>query len=85
MSSPDTIEVPVWVKKGGMLVRRDALDWDDPDHTWNYLEAQGLKPAEYGFEHPLEAEFKHMTRSDLIAELVNLRQRITVFLRMGFE
>jgi len=44
----DEIELPVWVKRGKLLVRRDALNGDDPDHPYNYLKTQGLRPEEYG-------------------------------------
>ena len=44
----DEIEVPVWVKRGKMIVRRDALNGDDPDHTYNYLKARGIRPEDYG-------------------------------------
>lgn len=44
----DTIEVSVWVKRGKMIVRRDALNGDDPDHTYNYLKARGIRPEAYG-------------------------------------
>ena len=43
------IEVPVWVRRGGMIIRRDTLEFDDPDHTYNYIkDALGLKPEDYG-------------------------------------
>lgn len=44
----DEIEVPVWVKRGKRLLRRDALNGDDPDHTYNYLKARGIRPEDYG-------------------------------------
>jgi len=49
---PDAIEMPVWVRRGKMLVRRDALPTDDPDHPYNWLAAQGLRPEEYGVQKP---------------------------------
>lgn len=48
--SADEIKVPVWVKRGKMLLRRDALDGTDPDHTYNYLLAQGIRPEDYGVQ-----------------------------------
>lgn len=42
------IEVPVWVQRGKLFVRRDALNGDDPDHTYNFLKARGVRPEDYG-------------------------------------
>lgn len=50
----DTIEYSVWVKKGIMMVRRDCLDADDPDHLYHYLKRKhGVNPEDYGIENPL--------------------------------
>jgi hypothetical protein len=47
------IEVPVWVKRGNMLVKREALDSDDPDHIYNYIKNElGVRPEDYGVEKP---------------------------------
>lgn len=48
----DDIEISVWVKRGMMLIRRDALDYDDPDHPYNFIKAQGLEPELYGYSKP---------------------------------
>lgn len=46
---PETIDVPVWVKKGNRLVNRSCLELDDPDHTYHYIKnALGLEPEDYG-------------------------------------
>lgn len=53
MSTPETLEVPVWVKRGHMLLRRDALDGDDPDHTYHYIrKTYGVDPEDYGIAKP---------------------------------
>ena len=44
------IEVPVWVRDGGMIVRRDALGIDHPESTYNYIKnVLGKTPEEYGY------------------------------------
>lgn len=46
---PDgNVDMPEWTRRGKMLVRRDALDLDDPEHPVNELLALGLDPAEFG-------------------------------------
>jgi len=36
-----------------MMVRRDALDRDDPDHPCNYIKAvYDVRPEEYGVRRP---------------------------------
>jgi hypothetical protein len=51
----DTVRMSTWVKRGQMMVRRDALDADDPDHPYHYLQATyGVRPEDYGIEKPEE-------------------------------
>jgi hypothetical protein len=44
----NTLEIPVWYKAGGMMLRRDALDPDHPGSTFSYLQSIGLNPRDYG-------------------------------------
>ena len=55
--APETIDVPVWWSRGGgMMVRRDCLPFDHPEHTYNYIKDKlGLVPEDYGFEPPPQA------------------------------
>ena len=43
------IEVPVWCKSGGMMIRRDALEPEHPDSTYSYIKNMGLNPEDYGY------------------------------------
>jgi len=53
MPKRNKIDVPVYVQKGMMLVRRDALDPDDPDYTYNYIKSEfDVDPEDYGIEKP---------------------------------
>jgi hypothetical protein len=82
---PETIDVPVWVKQGGMLIRRDALGPDDPDQTYNYIKnTMGLRPEDYGVYHPYDQEFARMSREQLIDEVIELRRAVEAYERMGF-
>lgn len=83
----DTIEVPVWVKRGGMILRRDCLDPDDPDHTYNYLKGKGIVPEDYGVYHPdvLEAtELQALSKERMIKTILDLRKQILGYERAGF-
>ena len=43
----------VWIRRGKLSVRRDALDSDDPDHPYNYIQrTYGVNPEDYGIERP---------------------------------
>jgi hypothetical protein len=50
---PQEIEISVWVKRGPMMVRRSALDGDDPDHPYNYIQSKyGVDPEDFGIKAP---------------------------------
>lgn len=45
----DSIQVPVWWKNGRTWLRRDALDEDHPEHTYNYIKRElGVEPEQFG-------------------------------------
>ena len=48
----EAIGMSVWVLRGKMMIRRDALDTDDPDYPYNYIASLGRRPEEYGYERP---------------------------------
>lgn len=48
-NQPDTIDVPVWYSNGSMMVRRDALDTEHPESTYNWLLNNGHVPEDYGY------------------------------------
>lgn len=50
MKPPSEIEVPVWVRAGGMMVRRDALSPEHPESTYNYIKEElKLVPEDFGY------------------------------------
>lgn len=53
---PESVEVPTWVKRGSMLVRRSALGPNDPESEYNYIKNNypGVDPLLYGAEAPKE-------------------------------
>lgn len=77
MANPKQVEIEVWCKDGGMLMRTDCLPFSHPKHPWNQVKAKGLDPTHYGMIHPYEEEFKDKTRGELIAEIIQLREEIT--------
>lgn len=52
--SLEEIEVPTWWSRGsGMMVRRDALPADHPEHTYHYIVREfGVDPELYGIPAP---------------------------------
>ena len=51
---PEYIEMSKWVQRGKLMVRRDALDANDPDHPHNYIKSLGYDPEIYGLEESSE-------------------------------
>lgn len=47
-----TFTLPLWVRRGGMLVNRDCLAIDDPDSWEMQLIAIGLDPLDFGRQRP---------------------------------
>lgn len=78
---PDTIEIQVWKREGGMMTRCDALDIEDPLHPYNQIVAKGLKPEDYGIRHPYEEEFGEKSRGELISEIIKLRKEVEGYAR----
>lgn len=50
MSNETEIQVPVWYKNGGMWIRRDSLEPDHPESTFNYIKnVLNKNPEDYGY------------------------------------
>ena len=73
-----------YVRKGGMLILREALELDDPDQLYNYLVRSGFEPERYGIYHPAAEEYAGHTRAQLIQELVSLKKELEAIHRSGF-
>lgn len=70
---PDgTLEYDVWVKRGLMIVNRNALDIDDLDHLYNQIVAAGLEPEAFDIFHPVAEQYKDFTRAQLINQITSL-------------
>lgn len=76
MSSNKNVNVPVFVKRNGMLINRECLDIDDPEILYNYLKNNNYCPEEYGVNHPYEEIYKELTRYDLIDKIMKLEKEI---------
>lgn len=48
------IKVPVWWSNGLMMIRRDALDYDHPEQTYNWFTRNfpGVPPEDFGIIRP---------------------------------
>lgn len=77
----DVLQYTEWVQRGAISVRRDALDYDDPDHLYNRIVALGYRPENFGVEHPLKLAFESYTREMLIDEIVNQRKELKAWIQ----
>lgn len=69
------VTVPVWWKRGGgMMTRRDCLGPDHPEHTYNWFKREypDLKPEDYGVYHPDVEKYSHMSKNELMVEVMEL-------------
>lgn len=52
---PEEIEVSTWWKNGGMLINRECLPPNHPEHMYNYMKREfDVDPEDYGVENPLK-------------------------------
>jgi len=67
--------------RGIMMVRRSALELNDPEHEFNYckrlLEGTGLSPQNFGIVNPKAERFKDLTRESLEDMVVELEGELT--------
>lgn len=71
----DTVSIKEWVQRGeGLMVNAYSLSIKDPDHAYNQILAQGKRPEDFGMKHPYAEEFEHMSRDELILEIIELRE-----------
>ena len=64
----DDIEVPVWYSNGSMMYRRDALETEHPESTYNYIKnVLGKCPENYGYY----SCFLSQEQQDLLATIPN--------------
>ena len=73
---------------GTMLILREALDADHPEHLYNYLKRFDIMPEDWGVKAPLdeliESEYAGMSREELIIELVKAKKDIDSLYRAGY-
>lgn len=73
---------------GSMWILREALDHDHPENLYNHLKAHNINPSEYGVNCPLDemcaAEYGHMTKEEVILELVKAKRDLEAAYRAGF-
>ena len=57
---PEEIEVPVWWAPGnGMMYRRDCLEPEHPESTYNWIKRElGVDPEDYGVKKPITLNTK---------------------------
>ena len=77
----DSVTINLWVKRGIMRVNAECLDFDDPDHVYNQIIAQGKRPEDYGYSHPQKEKYANKSREELIEEIISLRKEILFYMR----
>lgn len=80
MITEGEIKVPVWTSSGGMRVRRDSLEPEHPESTYNYIKnVLGKDPEDYGYYcHELSEEQKNILRTipnEVLCREVRLREK----------
>ena len=52
--SEESLSIPVWWRPGGgIMVRREDLPGDHPEHIYNYIKREhNVDPEDYGIEKP---------------------------------
>lgn len=68
-----------WVTRGIMLINTFSLRHDDPDHPYNQLVEQGVDPEDFGIKHPLEEEYKNLSRGQLLARIKELEDTVVAY------
>ena len=83
-----SLSYSAYFNTGTMLILRESLDHDDPENLYNYLKAHNIKPENYGVKCPLDemtvAEYGHMSKEELILELVKARLELEAAYRAGY-
>lgn len=83
-----TLHFGMYWDRGGMIVNRECLDADHPEHMYNYLKSAGITPEDYGIECPVIASAKemygNMSREELINLCYNQAKHIEAMERAGF-
>jgi len=73
---------------GRMIILREALDADHPEHLYNYLKSEGIKPEDFGIYCPVEQgareKFGSMTKEELIKLCWDLSKELDALYRAGF-
>lgn len=84
IDEPGVISYKVWIKSGSMLINRECLDIKSDLHIYNLVVAHGLIPEDYGLVHPHVEEFASWSRSQLVNEIVKLRDSLHCAAQYGF-
>ena len=79
----ESVNIKTFVSRGDMLINSACLPIDDPDHVYNQIKAQGLKPEDFGIEHPYAERFKNQSRQELIEQIIHLEKELTAFHQYG--
>jgi len=71
-----SIKIQKWMRATCGWVLCEALDGTHPMHPYNQALAQGVDPEDFGIKNSAEEEFDSYSRSDLINEIIQLRNQL---------
>ena len=73
----DSIEIKQWYAPGGgMMYNTYGLEPDHFMHPYNQALSQGVRPEDFGIEHPLSERFKEYSRTQLIEKITQLEKEV---------
>lgn len=77
----DTIDIPVWWVQNGRWFRRDCLDSNHPESTYNYIKnVLKLDPEKYGVytdrQKRIMNELQFRSKDDLINMVADLQEYV---------
>ena len=75
-TNKESVQIKQWAHRGNMLVNTSALGYNDPEHPYNQIVAQGCRPEDFGIEHPMANRFDGVSRGQLIEEILQLEAEL---------
>lgn len=73
----DSVSIKEWYAPGGgMMYNVWGLEPDHFMHPYNQIKDQGLRPEDFGVQHPYTERFKKYSRDELIENIIELEKTI---------
>lgn len=80
----NTIDIPVWWNRNGMMTRRDCLPDSHPESDYQYVLKMGLIPEDFGIytekhfrkKNLIKEGYNALTKDQLLNKIVELQLEI---------